>query len=612
MLQIHPELSNMVIPILDTLEKSRVQEGRKVTEDRSRDLSLNGENVDLKSLNAFLNRYSPLQLLSDRKSARRVPLGRRILSSCHYVNLASTLVVEAGSNNSEKLVELLHVDTRWALPHALWTPKHDAVLILAIAKHGWVDRETCCRAITEDPEIKWGFPFESTEKPPEEKELGEDEWSYLRSTARRASVFLENHSELIDTLKGCKRHLLIESYGLKHESKEGEDSAETRWIVDDELLLQASAKSKDGPEFTREVMDLPVKKDMAKRAKTVLQKSIAALEAGVRSAGTKDVSKSKSEEQTKSSHGYIVIDQGNRSCVLLAEMVRGIVKGSHSKIPREVRMLCSLAYEEAVALKKMFSVEEKLSSEMMKIADQIALAKMSLKTAAVPGKNILRVMLGLEPIKERNQSEALFPTEASLKEETKQSKQQNKKEPVRRDDGALGERAIIRALKKALDKNNSSPCLFEPKDDPTVGLQLTMIETLILFTFCSEGLPPIKDTASSTNATQLTWDEVASVLEIAAKDYYHISVGKLTKYRSLLEKAQSQEDVQVKKDAAKKVADAECDVSMKEEAAKLAAEYAVNTTKLAKKRYVNTSHSFLKLWFIFFADNVSESPVLCC
>jgi hypothetical protein len=90
--RIHPELTNMVIPILNTLEQSRLRESTKDTEDRNRHLSMCGENVNLNSLNEFLLRYSPLQLLSDRKSARRLAIGRCVLSLLVTTSMSQTLL----------------------------------------------------------------------------------------------------------------------------------------------------------------------------------------------------------------------------------------------------------------------------------------------------------------------------------------------------------------------------------------------------------------------------------------------------------------------------------------------------------------------------------------
>ena len=46
------------------------------------------------------------------------------------------------------------------LPHPSQKSIHDAFLIHAIAKHGWIDRESSFLAITADVSIMWGWPFD--------------------------------------------------------------------------------------------------------------------------------------------------------------------------------------------------------------------------------------------------------------------------------------------------------------------------------------------------------------------------------------------------------------------------------------------------------------------
>jgi hypothetical protein len=77
-------------------------------------------------------------------------------------------------------------------------------------------------------------------KQPQESELGDEELTDLWSTAHRASDFLGTYPELIETLKGCKRHLIIESYGQKHHVGDGESADKVEWRVDDDMLWKAS------------------------------------------------------------------------------------------------------------------------------------------------------------------------------------------------------------------------------------------------------------------------------------------------------------------------------------------------------------------------------------
>eukprot|EP00428_Durinskia_dybowskii_P040066 CAMPEP_0170274780 /NCGR_PEP_ID=MMETSP0116_2-20130129/37365_1 /TAXON_ID=400756 /ORGANISM="Durinskia baltica, Strain CSIRO CS-38" /LENGTH=185 /DNA_ID=CAMNT_0010526033 /DNA_START=318 /DNA_END=871 /DNA_ORIENTATION=+ len=173
--------------------------------------------------------------------------------------MTSQLLKHAAIKKTE-LRNVIAVDGRSALPHPLWNMDHDAVLIEAIAKHGWVERDKACRKIASDSGLKWGSPFQASDIDPKSR-LSDDEWKDLQ-----------------DTAKGFNRHLIIESYGLKHAE---EDSGAKKWLVDDEFLLNASEKSHNNSKST-ELVDLPTRKDLAKRAKLVLQKSIAVAESGDR------------------------------------------------------------------------------------------------------------------------------------------------------------------------------------------------------------------------------------------------------------------------------------------------------------------------------------------
>eukprot|EP00428_Durinskia_dybowskii_P054724 CAMPEP_0170331820 /NCGR_PEP_ID=MMETSP0116_2-20130129/66897_1 /TAXON_ID=400756 /ORGANISM="Durinskia baltica, Strain CSIRO CS-38" /LENGTH=208 /DNA_ID=CAMNT_0010585097 /DNA_START=199 /DNA_END=821 /DNA_ORIENTATION=+ len=196
--------------------------------------------------------------------------------------MTSQLLKHAAIKKTE-LRNVIAVDGRSALPHPLWNMDHDAVLIEAIAKHGWVERDKACRKIASDSGLKWGSPFQASDIDPKSR-LSDDEWKDLQDTAKRASYFLDDSEALLDGLKGFNRqkgfnrHLIIESYGLKHAE---EDSGAKKWLVDDEFLLNASEKSHNNSKST-ELVDLPTRKDLAKRAKLVLQKSIAVAESGDR------------------------------------------------------------------------------------------------------------------------------------------------------------------------------------------------------------------------------------------------------------------------------------------------------------------------------------------
>jgi hypothetical protein len=131
---------------------------------------------------------------------------------------------------------------------------------------------------------------------------------------------------------------VIDSYGLTQQAEEDAmDDGNKLWKVDDSLLHQASKKT----EPIQEAVDLPAKKDFVKRAKYVIQKTLPKL----RSDGTSikvpsSVKAVDGDAKSSESHGYIVIDQGYRGNILLAEMVRALVKGT-TKVSTQLRSMVS-------------------------------------------------------------------------------------------------------------------------------------------------------------------------------------------------------------------------------------------------------------------------------
>lgn len=552
--RIHPELSKMAIPLLQALEQRRLSKSQKEEQDRTSHLTLDSKTIKLATLTDFLVRYAPLQLLGERRHMKRLPVGRRILSSCNYMFMTSQLRRHANLMKTE-LRNVLSVDLRSALPHPLWNIDHDALLIEAIAKHGWIERDKACRKIAADSGLKWGFPFQASDADATSR-LSDDEWKDLQDTAKRASYFLDDSEVLLDGLKGFNRHLIIESYGLKHVDEDDGASGSRKWLVDDELLLNASEKSHNNSK-TSEVVDLPTRKDLAKRAKLVLQKSFAVAESGGWVSSTTGSSKnSNNTGKDTLDHGFAVIDQGNHFCILLAEMIRGICRGSLTKSGKQVKLLCSMAYEEAVNLKNLFSrlQSEKAKQrvhEMDRIVNQIQLARQSMKVSAVPGKNLLRVMIGLEPIQPKIATDPMFPSQDYL-DKSSAALVQQKKENFRKDDGALGEKAMIRALKRAVEKSEHGvPSFFSEADDPDDGMQLTMAESIILLVFCMDGVP----TSSSSNSTgSLSWKDSCASISVSAREFYGSAQEKVEKLKLSLERLDTQGANAAQHEAAKKIA----------------------------------------------------------
>ncbi len=91
-------------------------------------------------------------------------------------------------------------------PHPEWTVHHDAILLRAVVKHGWIDSSATCLAIGNDKTIRWGAPFEvsaqstvtdesqSVTDPESAKKL-KIEYQDLYNTATRAVMFLQKLNE---------------------------------------------------------------------------------------------------------------------------------------------------------------------------------------------------------------------------------------------------------------------------------------------------------------------------------------------------------------------------------------------------------------------------------
>ena len=219
-MRIHPELQNMVLPLLKKIEQSNNQVELQSQQEKMKDLSITAANLDLKSLQKLLERYSPKQILHDRhKTGKKISLRMKLLHACYYVKSAIELVKavdgELSANNTnamnstkkDKLVDMVGVDARSGLPHPLWTRKHDAILIRSVAKHGWVDVDSNLKRIVNDKDIKWGFPFEASDDATPIEHVDENDQANLRQTAERAAAILNDKHDILDVLTGFNKKL---------------------------------------------------------------------------------------------------------------------------------------------------------------------------------------------------------------------------------------------------------------------------------------------------------------------------------------------------------------------------------------------------------------------
>lgn len=536
-MRIHPELQNMVIPLLHKVEQARLQVAENEKAVRAKDLSINSSSVDLKTLESFLERYSPMQFVYDRRrKGNKLSLGRRLLSACHYGYCASALHKAAislkdESNDededdfdSECLQKVLVVDGRSALPHPSWTKKHDAILISGIVKHGWCGIDRNMKHILSDRKIHWGYPFEIT-KTTSVQRMGRTELQNLKSTSERAASVLNSHADIFEVIPGFNKNLVIESYGLTHHDIEGsEPNAEGKeWSVDPSLLHQSSKK---GDDTLDEPNDLPPRKDLVKRSKAILEKSIDALNrGGIKAvvAESEAAEKAKKEKKTAESFGFTVIDQSERCNILLAELVRTLVKAS-PKHKKEMMSLWAVTIAEATALEAMLAPHEATMTmevdAMRKIVEQLKLAKLACKSAMRQGKNVLRCMIGENPQATRYDNESQFPDAKAL--QSAEGKKAAGKKRVRKNDPSLGERALLNAVKKISKKNTDSPetvCRFNNFQGDSGSIPLTMLEVYILTLLCANGIPIASSNIGKNSGltSPLTWEDIAKALELMAR-----------------------------------------------------------------------------------------------
>ncbi|KAL3915091.1 MAG: hypothetical protein SGILL_005809, partial [Bacillariaceae sp.] len=528
-IRIHPELQNMVIPLLEKAQQARLQVTEVEKQLRAKDLALSASNLDLKSLEGLLGRYAPMQLVYDRtRKGNKISLARKLLASCHYVHSATVLFhtatekkiidEEVELSDVDKLSKLLITDGRTSLPHPLWTKHHDTKLILAIAIHGWCDIDRNMKFIINDSSIKWGYPFETVQGPTVQR-MDRTELQNLKSTAERAAAILNTHAETFNTLEEFNKNLVIESYGLTHHELDGGEEKEdgNEWRVDAALLNQSTKKSDGGK---TEPDDLPPKRDLVKRAKAVLEKSYSTLKSGgvkAALAANEAAEKAKDDVNAMESHGYAVIDQSTRSNILLAELVSALVKVP-SKHRKEMSTLFEIAAQEAEAqvamLKPNEAVMEREIAHARKIVAQIMLSKNACKTAMRQGKNVLRCMVGQSPHPTRYETESQFPDPKTA------GKRAALKALVKRDEPSLGERALLNATKKATKQQNSTtPLTFgnlTPEMD-ALGLPLSHVELYMLTVFSQKGVPLDTSGHGKSITSPLSWKDVAMALSTLAR-----------------------------------------------------------------------------------------------
>ena len=516
--------------------------------------TLSPNDMNHEKLSSFLRCYAPCQLVIDRRAhSKKLNFApQRVLSTLTFLRSAHMLVNKASSGESPasekylKLSQLLDVHPKAALPHPQWRPVHDAILVTAITKHGWIDRDSHCRAIIEDSEIKWGAPFEKPAKDHSISEEGEANASSdinanspssdsLKRVAERAADFLNKEQESMKDAKGFNLNLVLKSYSIvSSENNDAENSA-AKWEVDYEEF-ENNLHPKDGKESSSTEddfveADLPTRKDLLRRAKTLLSRPL--VENGDANAKSSSIT-------------FGVLDQSNVCNVFLAELLREAIKVGQKQQKLINKLLASALTEAQSRSEECSDTVE--SAELKKISKHIGLATQHSKPFVRAAKNVLRAILGVEMHQPSKPGESLFVTErkpltiaAALPKKkaersTSTKKSPNKSKEKRKPRGVestTGDAAVNKALSigKCIERN-----LPIPNDS---YLKLTSIETLMLSVLCSQGMPICEDNWRSVldeefdddESYALTWFQTGSVLEAAAETWYGMTAGRVARAR---------------------------------------------------------------------------------
>jgi hypothetical protein len=400
----HPELMNNVNSLISSVRALCKDDDAASTQQHEFD----PENMTANSLKDFINLLAPIQLVVDRNRGSRINLhhnttvGRmNLLKTLHSaVKLAEkNLPADASNDDRDKaLSKLIKIGSKSSLPHPQWTRTHDAILVRAVKKHGWLDRPAIRNAIVSDPSIKWGHPFEAASIQNDKsnkleansviENASDEEYVKVLSAARRAIAFL-----VIDLGEGLTPAILNElqeklskAYCLSQE--EGDESASPQWKVDENhlktLVLMEKASSEDCD-------DLPNKKLLSKRLKKLVAAFSDSADLAVEET---EEAPQNNDEQTSSfpeNYGFAIIDQTVRCNILLAEMVKVLLKFTKkSNKQKEFAQLIMSEIDSRVDDMSNSSEAGGSLAAMRKLKEHIAMYQDNCKASARPAKNVLR------------------------------------------------------------------------------------------------------------------------------------------------------------------------------------------------------------------------------
>jgi len=487
---LHPELS----PIVEEVQQAVASLERKDQHEHAKFLEslvpMSATGTTISSVQRLLNEFAPLQLIVDRATTKTLSLVRKLLTTCLTMFHAHSAVSQAKSIDpersiAEKITQSIVMDRKIFVPHPAWTSEHDAVLIMSIAKHGWIEHDSCCRAIIDDKSIKWGYPFDGSN----ELDCGglvRIDHALLMRVAKRAGQFLVTERETLQTIKDFKETVLTDTYNLKP-SGDCEKDENVIWEPD-ELLLSTRGETSGRTDEGDLIMDLPSKKDLVKRAKALLAKDINVLSKSV----------IQTQAQQKVNHGYCILNQKNPCNTFLAEILRALIKVSfnnNGKRRQIGRRLMNAAATEAKERRdeSIETGDTETVNSMKRIIDHCAFANRFVQAQPVQAKNVIRAILDIALVASKNGSNVHFPPERPALEvdsihnkTSNEGKKRRKKDRAtkQRDAGATGDKSIADAMLNTFDKKKFSRLLANDS-----YLQLSAPEALLLTVICSQGLP---------------------------------------------------------------------------------------------------------------------------
>lgn len=411
----HPELMAMVNSLISSV-RALCKEDDTTSKQQ---FEFDPKNITADSLRELLSLYAPLQLIADRNRPSRIVLhhntmvGRMVILQCLHAAVKKAeenLPPDATSEvRNEALSKLIKLDSKSSLPHPQWTRRQDAILMRAVVKHGWLDRQSSIYAIINDKTIHWGPPFEASTSAPipsgqleEKPDLGgalssHAEYNKVLAVARRAVRFMnvlksDVVKEMTNATLNEVQEKLMRLYCLvQHEEGESAENS-PQWRVDEEHLKNLFLKEKATSEDFEE---LPSKKKLSKR----LKKLVAAFDNTNDDAMDEDdaeptaASAAVSSTTVKENYGFVLIDQTLRTNSLLSEMIRGLLKLKNKATKQSVQDYAELIINEIDSrISDMIDAGEPDTSiaSMRKLKDHLYMYHSTCKSDARQAKNVLR------------------------------------------------------------------------------------------------------------------------------------------------------------------------------------------------------------------------------